>query len=148
MKKFLKWGGFFIFVIILGFVFYKKVYIPKHTYKIITPIKGDLKVKVYGIGNISAKTIYKVNSEVSGRILKLNSDIGKLVKKGELLAVIDSVDLPKKLEIEKLKLNLEKLNKDLEILKVKKWLANKTFQRNKKLLKSKGRHTRKVVSEC
>jgi RND family efflux transporter MFP subunit len=143
MKNILKWGSFLLLLIIIGFAFYKKVYIPKHTYEIVTPIQGDLKVQVYGIGNISAKTIYKVNSEVSGRILKLNSDIGKWVKKGELLAVVDSVDLPKKLEIEKLnlekaKLNIEKLNKDLEILKVKKWLANKTFQRNKKLLKSKG----------
>lgn len=143
MKNILKWGSFLLLLIIVSFAFYKKVYIPKHTYEIVTPIKADLKVQVYGIGNISAKTIYKINSEVSGRILALNSDIGKWVKKGELLVVIDSVDLPKKLEIEKLnlekaKLNVEKLNKDLETLEVKKWLANKTFQRNRKLLKSKG----------
>ncbi len=143
MKKILKWGSVLFLLIIISFGFYKKVYIPKHTYETVTPIKGNLNVQVYGIGNISAKTIYTINSEVSGRILSLNSDIGKWVKKGQLLAVIDSVDLPKKLEIEKLnlekaKLNVQKLNKDLEILEIKKWLLNKTFERNKKLLKSKG----------
>jgi len=143
MKNILKWGSVLFLLIIIGFGFYKKVYIPKHTYEIVTPIKGDLKVQVYGIGNLSAKTIYKINSEVSGRILNLNSDIGKWVKNTQLLAVIDSVDLPKKLEIEKLnlekaKLNIQKLNKDLEVLEVKKWLLNKTFQRNKKLIKIKG----------
>jgi len=143
MKNILKWGSVLFLLIIIGFGFYKKVYIPKHTYEIVTPIKGDLKVQVYGIGNLSAKTIYKINSEVSGRILNLNSDVGKWVKNTQLLAVIDSVDLPKKLEIEKLnlekaKLNIQKLNKDLEVLEVKKWLLNKTFQRNKKLIKIKG----------
>ena len=143
MKNILKWGSVLFLLIIIGFGLYKKVYIPKHTYEIVTPIKGDLKVQVYGIGNLSAKTIYKINSEVSGRILNLNSDIGKWVKNTQLLAVIDSVDLPKKLEIEKLnlekaKLNIQKLNKDLEVLEVKKWLLNKTFQRNKKLIKIKG----------
>jgi len=143
MKKILQGGLLVALLVVVGMIFYKKVYIPKHTYETVTPIKGDLKVKVYGIGNVSAKTIYKINSEVSGRILALNSDVGKWVKKGDLLAVIDSVDLPQKLEIEKLNLqkatlNIKKLKKDLEVLEVQKWLLNKTYQRNLKLKKVKG----------
>ena len=127
-------------IAIIGAVFYTKVYIPKSTYKTITPTQGDLKIKVFGIGNVDAKTIYNINSEVSGRVIKINTDINKFVKKNQVVAIIDDSDIRVKLQeanlsLQKAKLNLSSLQKSLKSLQAKKDFLQKTYYRNKALVK-------------
>ncbi|MDQ7042124.1 MAG: biotin/lipoyl-binding protein, partial [Sulfurimonas sp.] len=93
-------------------VFYNKVYIPKTTYKTLTPQVGDLEVTIKGIGNVNALNIYSITAQSGGKILKILADDGDWVKKGDLLVVVDGVDLFEQLEIAKA--NIKKSSYDLK----------------------------------
>jgi outer membrane protein TolC len=56
-----------ITIAILGF--YKKVYIPKHTFATTKATKGSINIKVNGVGNVGARDIYKIGSLYGGKIL-------------------------------------------------------------------------------
>ncbi len=121
-----------------GYLFYKKIYIPKTTYTTITPQKGDISEQVFGIGNVGAKNIYLINAGVSSKILSILTDEEKWVKKGDLLVSMDEIDLPKLLEqakisVKKAKFSIEASQKRLKGLIVQKDLAHKTYIRYKKL---------------
>jgi len=135
------WAKFTITVLLIaigGALFYFKAYIPKTTFKTTTPKQGKIKVQVFGIGEVGARDIYPVGSQMGGKILTLLSDQGQWVKKGELLATIDPVDLPQLLE--ETKIVLQKtiyestaLQKELENLHAQKELALLTYDRYRKL---------------
>jgi len=55
--------------------------------------RGDLKVLVTATGSIEPETSVAVGSEISGRIDKVNVDYNDEVKKGEILAEIDTTSL-------------------------------------------------------
>ncbi len=123
-----------------GYLFYNKIYLPKTTYKTTSPTKGDISEQVFGIGNVGAQNIYPVNAGVSAKILSIDTDEGKWVKKGELLVSLDSVDLPKQIEeanlsIQKAVFSLKALKKELKGLSAKERLAKITYKRYSKLLK-------------
>ena len=133
---------FIVIILIIAFGFYKKVYIPKHTFKTITPTVGDISVEVNGIGNVGAKNIYKIGSVYSGKLRDFNISNGQFLKKGELIATVDSVDLSDK--IDEQKALMQKLLSDIESLKVDKQSAKVNyelqldiFNKNAKLLKSR-----------
>ncbi len=98
MKTVIKYLLILLLLAIGGFAFYNKVYIPKTTYDRVKTHKGDLDVEVYGIGNVGANHIYKITSQVAGKVLSISTDEGKWVKKGEVLVTIDTVDIPQLLE--------------------------------------------------
>jgi len=138
MNRYIKYIITIVMVIVVAIVFYNKVYIPKHTYATVTPKKGDLQVKVFGIGNVGARDIYTINPLYSSKILKITTDEGKWVKKGDLLVVMDSVDLPKQLQeakigVKKAKLELDASQKDLAALVAQKALSQVTYNRYAKL---------------
>ena len=140
MKSIIKYLLIAVIAGIGGTVFYNKVYIPKSTYERVSPQKGDLDVCVFGIGNVGAKNIYSINSQTGGKILKILSDEGRWVKKGELLVVIDSVDLPQLLEqskvgIKKAKSEVVASQKELKSLVAQKHLLQVTYDRYAKLKK-------------
>ncbi len=121
-----------------GVVFYNKVYIPKSTYTKIIPSKGDLAIQRFGIGTVDAKEIYAINALSATKIKAINVDEGEWVKKGQLLVVMDSVDLPEllsqaKISVQKAKLEVEASFKDLDALYAQKNLARVTYERYKKL---------------
>ena len=121
-------------------LFFNKVYIPKTTYATTSAKKGDLSVKVFGIGTVDAKSIYKINSFVSAKISNLYMDEGKWVKKGELLATFDSIDLPfiikeSKISVEKASSEVIASQKELDSLRAQKHLAQVTYDRYAKLKK-------------
>jgi len=58
-----------------------------------TVARGDLKVLVTATGSIEPETSVTVGSEISGRIDKVNVDYNDEVKKGEVLAEIDTTSL-------------------------------------------------------
>ena len=140
MNKILKYLVFILIIGAVGFIFYKKVYIPKTTYKTVISTKGDLNVEVYGVGNVGANHIYKINSQIGSKILTINTDEGKWVKKGELLVTFDTVDMPKILEeakiaVDKAKSELTASQKELSSLLTQKNLSQITYNRYLKLRK-------------
>ena len=129
MKSSLKYLIALIVVALIAIVFYQKVYIPKSTYEIISPIHGEINVTVKGIGNVSALNIYSITAQGGGKILEILKDDGDWVKKGDLLIVMDGVDLSEQLEVAQANLNKTKF----DALAAKSELANQQAQR--KLLK-------------
>lgn len=107
MKKYLISVGI---ILVIGFVFYQKVFIPKHTFLVITPKLGDVNISIKGIGEITSETIYKIGTLYGGEIHEFTLKEGQLVHKDDLIAVVDSVDLSNK--IDELKSLISKLNND------------------------------------
>jgi len=140
MKSIYKYLIAFGAIATVGIIFYNKVYIPKITYKTVLPTVGDLKVEVFGIGNIGAKIIYNISAGVNAEVLSINTDEGKWVKKGDLLAKLDAVDLPiqlqeSKISVKKSYSELIASKKELDSLKAQKHLALVTYNRYNKLKK-------------
>jgi len=138
MKNYMKYLIAVIAVILVAIVFYKKVYIPKTTFSVIQPTQGDIKVDIQGIGSVDAQYIYPITAQSGGKILKILTDNGMWVKKGDLLVVMDGVDLPEQLEIAKA--NLKKANaevlvskNELENQRAQKELLEITYKRFEKL---------------
>ncbi|NOZ89717.1 MAG: efflux RND transporter periplasmic adaptor subunit [Epsilonproteobacteria bacterium] len=136
----IKYIVFLLIAGVVGFIFYKKVYIPKTTYQTLTSTRGDLSVEVYGVGNVGANHIYKITSKIGGKILDINTDEGRWVKKGELLVTFDTVDMPQileeaKISVDKAKSELVASQKEIKSLLPKKDLAQVTYNRYLKLFK-------------
>ena len=55
--------------------------------------RHDLTARVYGNGTVEAKVVVGVSSKTTGRILELYADQGDLVRRGQLLARLESEDL-------------------------------------------------------
>ena len=138
MSKIVKYIIYIVVFAILGLVFYNKVYVPKHTFKTLQPTQGNLNKEVFGIGEVGAKNIYAITAQTGGKILQIKTDEGKWVKKGDLLAVIDPVDLPQliqeaKMSVYKAKSELQATKKDLDSLLAQRVLTHLTYERYKKL---------------
>ncbi len=140
MKKSLKYGLIVLLLVLAGMIFYKKMYIPKTTFMLVSPTQGDLNISVNGIGNVSAKDIYSITAQSGGKIVNIFTDEGKWVKKGDLLIEIDGVDLPDQLDIAKATLQKAKFEwvasqNELISQQTQKVLLQKTYQRYAKLNK-------------
>jgi len=138
MNRWMKYGIILALLVGAGSVFYNKVYIPKSTYKKVHTQKGDMEITVFGIGNVGAKDIYGINALTAGKILKITKDEGEWVKKGELLVVMDPVDLPQllqeaKISVKKASLEVVASKKELQSLYAQKRLAQITYERYAKL---------------
>lgn len=138
LQKYIKYLITLAIIALIGVLFYTKVYIPKTTFKILSPSVGSLNETIKGIGNVSAKDIYPITAQTGGRVLKVNTDVGHYVKKGDLLLVMDGVDLEEQLEVAKE--SLEKSHYDRKALQdelanqiAQKRLLEITYKRNKKL---------------
>ncbi len=140
MSKIVKYLIILAVIGVAGFIFYNKVYIPKSTYKTISPKVGSLDVEVFGIGNVGAKNVYAINAQMGGKILSILSDEGLWVKKGDLLVTMDTVDIPELLETAKISVQkadseLVAAQKELKSLQAQKNLAFVTYKRYAKLKK-------------
>ena len=140
MKSIIKYLIILAIFVVVGFVFYNKVYIPKTTYDTLSPTRGNIDVEIFGIGNVGAKNIYSINAQTGGKILKLFTDEGEWVKKGDLLATLDSVELPQllqesKISVTKAKSELIASQKELDSFDAQKVLAKLTYDRYNKLKK-------------
>ena len=140
MNKRIKYIIIAILVIVGIVLFYKNVYIVKTTYKTLSPKVANLDIKVFGIGNVSARDIYSITAQTGGKIILILTDEGQWVKKGDLLISIDPVDMPELVEemlisVEKTKSELKALIKESESLNAQKELALITYKRYEKLVK-------------
>jgi len=59
----------------------------------VTPQKRHLVQEVFGTGTVEARILVTAGSKITGRVKKLYVDQGDFVKKGQLLAVLESEDL-------------------------------------------------------
>ena len=142
MKTWINYLIAVVVIAILAGIFYKKVYIPKTTFETIKPVVGELQVSIRGIGNVNAQNIYSITAQTGGKILKILADNGLWVKKGDLLVVMDGVDLPEQLEaaqanLLKAKYEVKASQSALENQKAQKKLLHVTYNRYERL-KEKG----------
>ena len=146
MNRFIKYGIGFVVVIIFGVVFYNKVFVPKHTFKIVTPKKSDMIIKVNGVGNVESENSYKVSAIYGGKITNFNIKIGQFINKGELVAQIDSVDLKDK--IDEIKKNINVIEANIKSLEIDKKSAYKDYLYQEEVLKKNRRlYHKKAISE-
>ena len=139
-NKWLKWGVLALVIAGGAVIFYKKVYLPKSTYSYEAAKRGDLNLTVFGIGNVSAKNIHPIASNTGGKILKIFKDQGESVKKGELIATLDPVDLPDQLAqakalLAKTRYETEASRQELRQLEAQLELARANFRRYETLNK-------------
>ena len=142
MKPVIKYLLTVVAIAALGLVVYVKVFVPKHTFSVVHPISGQLNVTVQGIGNVNALNIYSITAQTGGKILQILTDEGRWVKKGDLLIVMDGVDLPDQLEkvqadLHKAEYEVKALQDDLKNQEAQKTLLQITFSRYKKLYKQR-----------
>lgn len=140
MKNSIKYLAIIALVAVGGAIFYNKVYIPKTTYAKESVKVEDMAIEISGIGTLDAQNIYRVSAGVNTKLLEMHFEAGEWVKKGELLAKLDSVDMPvalsqSKISVTKSRSELTALQKELESLKAQKHLALITFKRYEKLRK-------------
>lgn len=144
--KYLKYLIYIIIIGIIGFLLYHKVYIPKHTFKTTNASMGNMHVKVNGVGNIGAKEIYEIGSIYGGKVLSFNINEGDFIKKGDLIAKIDSIDLSYK--ILEQEASIEKLQNDIKALKIDKQGALARYDYQEELfLKNEILFKRDVIPE-
>ena len=140
MKAVVKYGILLAAIAALATFIYFKVFIPKHTFATIQPTTGSIQVTVQGIGNVSALNIYAITAQTGGRILQILTDEGEQVKKGDLLVVMDGVDLPQQLTMAEsaliqAKYEVQALQEELNNQRAQEKLLKITYSRYKKLLK-------------
>ena len=64
----------------------------------VTPVnEGTLNPSIFGVGTVEARRSWMVGPTVPGRVLSVKVDVGDIVKKGQLLAEMDPVDLDERL---------------------------------------------------
>ena len=91
-------------------------------YRFTTVEKGDLESIVSSTGTLSAVTTVQVGSQVSGTISKLFVDFNSKVKKGQLIALIDTTILlanykDAQISLQKAKAQLEQTTNDFNRMK-------------------------------
>lgn len=112
-SKFKKWiyifVAFIIVIIASYFLFFsssKKVV----AYNTISPMKKDLVVTVSATGNLEPTNSVTVGIEVSGTILDIYVDYNDVVKKGQILAKLDTTKLESQVDSAKAALSIAKAN--------------------------------------
>lgn len=144
--KVLKYAVLTVIAAGAGLLFYKKVYIPKHTFKTTTVQKADMKVKIEGVGNVGSENIYKVSAVFGGRVNDFNISVGEYVNKNQLIAKIDSVDLNK--QIQSIKENIKVIKANIQSLKADKESSYKDYLYQEDVLKKNRKlYQKKAISE-
>jgi RND family efflux transporter MFP subunit len=124
-------------------LFYNKVYLPKSKYEVYYVKKGTTAVEVFGIGELNAKDIYSVGTPTGGKILSIDTDQGHYIKKGDIVATIDPVDLKERLSTAKSSLSRAKIDaqsakEELAIAKNQAALSLSTYEKDLEIYKANG----------
>lgn len=133
LNKSIKISIFIIAAIILGiayhFFFSKNSDAP--IYLTETVKLGTISQSVIASGTVRSNNRVEVGAQVSGKITKINVTLGQFVKKGEVLAEIDS--LTQLNDLEEAKSQLKSYEAQLKSASTKLKLAKSKFNRSKKL---------------
>ena len=146
MNKFVKYVISLAVVGGIGIGFYQKVFIPKHTFKVITPKQSNMTIKVNGVGNVESENVYKISALYGGKINDFSLQLGDFIKKGQIIAQIDSVDLKDK--IDEIKANIEVIKANIQASQIDKKSAYKDYLYQEEVLKKNRRLYKKhAISE-
>ncbi len=132
MAKAIKWIGIAAVVVALGFAAWT-YFKPEDQINYLTqPVSRiDINQTVSATGEISAAQLVTVGSQASGQIKKLHVKIGQQVKKGDLIAEIDSTTQLNELNTNKAK--LDTYQAQLVSAQIKQRTADKKHKREKAL---------------
>ncbi|WP_195836328.1 efflux RND transporter periplasmic adaptor subunit [Campylobacter portucalensis] len=134
MKKNVKFTVFLSVILVVGFSFYYNLNKNIDTKYLTTkPIRGDLTNSVVVAGQIWARDLVDIGTQVSGEVQKLYVKIGDSVKKGDFIAKIDSIK--QKNEVEKKKAENQILMADLNASKISFKIAKQKYEREQNLYK-------------
>jgi HlyD family secretion protein len=92
-----------------------------------TVSRGDIVSSIAATGTVEAVTTVEVGSQVTGTIQSLNADFNSIVRKGQLLARLDSSIVQS--SVEQARANLERAQADLERLNVARLDAERKLAR-------------------
>ncbi|MDU0459094.1 MAG: efflux RND transporter periplasmic adaptor subunit [Geobacteraceae bacterium] len=94
LKSLARKKGYLIWlaVVVAGGIALKMTLFAPPRVKVVTAEKRDLTAQVYGNGTVEAKVVVGVSSKITGRIVELYADQGDQVKRGQLLAKLESDD--------------------------------------------------------
>lgn len=96
--------------------------------------QASISPALFGIGTVEARYRYKVGPTVPGRVKTLHVDISEQVTKGQLLGVMDPVDLEQRMQAQQSALMRSKAQ--LAEAQSRYQFANNQFERYQKLLAS------------
>lgn len=132
LRKYLKWI-ILIIVLILGVVYYSFFRKKDDGVKYLTEIvkKSDISQTIVASGTVRSNNRVEVGAQVSGKITKINVVLGQEVKKGDLLATIDSLTQNNNLDEAKSKLKVYQAQR--KSASVKYQVAQSKFNRISKL---------------
>lgn len=132
MAKAIKWIGMAAVAVALGFAAWM-YFKPEDQINYLTqPVSRiDINQTVSAAGEISAAQLVTVGSQASGQIKKLHVKIGQQVKKGDLIAEIDSTTQLNELNTNKAK--LDTYQAQLVSAQIKQRTADKKYKREKAL---------------
>ncbi|WP_373746177.1 efflux RND transporter periplasmic adaptor subunit [Neisseria dentiae] len=132
MAKAIKWIGIAAVAVALGFAAWT-YFKPEDQINYLTqPVSRiDINQTVSAAGEISAAQLVTVGSQASGQIKKLHVKIGQQVKKGDLIAEIDSTTQLNELNTNKAK--LDTYQAQLVSAQIKQRTAEKKYKREKAL---------------
>lgn len=93
--------------------------------------RGDVQAGITATGTVNAVTTVLVGTQVSGTLKEIHVDFNSLVKKGQLLALIDPATF--EAQLDQAKANLFSAKANVEKSKAALLDAQRTFERNKQL---------------
>lgn len=131
MKKYLN-AAAALLILVVAVIFFVRSRKPEITYKSVKVERGTVVSTVAATGNLSAVTTVQVGTQVSGTIQKLYVDYNSRVKKGQTIAEIDPSLF--NASVEQSQGNALSAEANLQKAKVVLADAERTWQRNKKLL--------------
>jgi HlyD family secretion protein len=85
--------GVYLLALAAAIVLLKMTVFAPPKVKVVTAEKRDLTAQVYGNGTVEAKVVVGISSKITGKVIQLYADQGNYVKKGQLLARLESDDV-------------------------------------------------------
>jgi HlyD family secretion protein len=125
-KKYLIWA---VAVTAAGITLKSTILAPPEV-KVVTLHHRDLTAQVYGNGTVEAKVVVAVSSKITGRIVALHVDQGDHVKRGQLLATLESDDLFQQQQQSEAGVSRSAANLNVERANLKKARANLILAEN------------------
>src|SRR5688572_11575251 len=119
-----------------GYYYYKSTQKPEiPEFAKVTISEGEIVEEVSATGTLQAMRTVNVGSQVSGRVTAVLVDFNQIVKKGQILAQIDTALLDTQVEIQRA--NIERQELDIANQRVQLADAKRTMERNRELLDKK-----------
>ena len=134
MKKFSKITATLIILVIISFLYFHLFMNKDENIDYITDVirTGSIVQKVNATGQVAAVQLVNVGAQVSGQIKKFYVHLGQTVKKGDLVAEIDSTTQNNELNTNKAR--LETYNAQLASRQIALHIAETKYKREKELI--------------